>query len=211
MYRLIDKHRGNFGGCISEIHIDNTTFHGPDVIRGCRGEHFRNLTCPAVHQSFNESYAERRLAYRQLKTKHLKSKSWFLEVRTTARVYGLPDPLCLRMRDTPISVLKWKQQIGDKISAHWKERINLQAGCNGSLDNFGCSAFQPGSMHPLLHAAPGNPRAVSRLQSKLKLATGTYTLQTNRKAFNQNTVEATCMLCKEGGDTKSTSCYNVRT
>ena len=36
---------------------------------------------------------------------------------------------------------------------------------------------------------------------KLKLAAGTYILQTNRAAFNQNDVKPTCLLCNDGDKT----------
>ena len=44
----------------------------------------------------------------------------------------------------------------------------------------------------------GNAREVHRIHTKLKLATGTYILQTNRASLNQNKVDPTCMLRKNG-------------
>ena len=45
-------------------------------------------------------------------------------------------------------------------------------------------------------------QGVTRLHTRLLLATGTYILQTNRKAFNQNKVKATCQLCHQEDETK---------
>ena len=36
---------------------------------------------------------------------------------------------------------------------------------------------------------------------KLKLVTGTYILQVNRSAFNQNDIDPTCQMCKEESET----------
>ena len=44
-------------------------------------------------------------------------------------------------------------------------------------------------------------RDVTRLKTKLKLATGSYTLQVNRACFNQNQVEPTCLICHNGDET----------
>lgn len=71
-----------------------------------------------------------------------------------------------------------------------------------TLQNLSLSTYQPGDHHPILNTKPGNPRDVSRLHTKLKLATGTYILQTNRKAFNQNKVSSICLLCGKEDETK---------
>ena len=36
---------------------------------------------------------------------------------------------------------------------------------------------------------------------KLKLVTGTYILQVNRSAFNQDEIDTTCLMCKEEPET----------
>ena len=42
-----------------------------------------------------------------------------------------------------------------------------------------------------------------RLRTKLRLLTGTYTLQTTRKNFNQFDIDTTCQLCGEEPETES--------
>jgi hypothetical protein len=37
---------------------------------------------------------------------------------------------------------------------------------------------------------------------KLRMTTGTYQLQTNRRAFNQTPVDTTCLLCKQEPETR---------
>ena len=58
------------------------------------------------------------------------------------------------------------------------------------MDNYAC-----GRVHHLLKST-GNTREIHHIHTKLKLATGTYTLQTNRALFNQKKVDPKYMLCK---------------
>ena len=44
-------------------------------------------------------------------------------------------------------------------------------------------------------------RDANRVRVKLKLAAGTYIIQTNRAAFNQNDDKLTCLLCNDGDET----------
>ena len=39
--------------------------------------------------------------------------------------------------------------------------------------------------------------AIKKADSKIRLMTGTYVLQSNRSKFNQYNVNPTCILCKE--------------
>jgi hypothetical protein len=144
--------------------------------------------------------AERRIAYRQLCVKPRNTNSWFAAVRIICVKYNIPDPLDL-LRN-PKSKFAWKRLVNSKVDNYWKEQIIDRAQAYSSLKHLNTNAFQPGTHHPILNTAKGNPRDVTRLLTRLKLATGTYILQTNRKAFNQNKVSSECMLCKEGEETK---------
>ena len=44
-------------------------------------------------------------------------------------------------------------------------------------------------------------RDVARIQTKLRLVIGTYVLQTNRSAFNQNHISPVCLLCRAEDET----------
>ena len=57
--------------------------------------------------------------------------------------------------------------------------------------------FYPGKTHWVLQHS-GIARDVPCIGTKLKLLTGSYILQVNRAAFNQNHVDLTCMLCQQG-------------
>jgi hypothetical protein len=144
--------------------------------------------------------AERRIAYRQLCVKSRNTNSWFAAVRVICLKYDIPDPLD-QLRN-PKSKFAWKRLVNNKVDVYWKKKIIDSAQAYSSLKHLNTNAFQPGAHHPILNTAKGNPRDVTRLLTRLKLATGTYILQTNRKAFNQNNVSSECMLCKEGEETK---------
>ena len=63
------------------------------------------------------------------------------------------------------------------------------------VDNYAC-----GKSHHLLKSCR-NAREIHRVHTKLKLATGTYILQTYRVSFNQNMVDSTCLLCNSAEET----------
>ena len=59
---------------------------------------------------------------------------------------------------------------------------------------------QPLKRHPLIESS-GYIRDISHIAVHLKIVTGTYILQTNRVAFNQNEVDPSCILCKASEET----------
>ena len=63
------------------------------------------------------------------------------------------------------------------------------------MEHYSC-----GNIHHLLKSAK-NVREINRIHTKIKIATGTYVLQTNRAAFNQNKVDSTCLVCRKGEET----------
>ncbi len=52
--------------------------------------------------------------------------------------------------------------------------------------------YTSGKIHPNMQTTNNSMRVINRLPVKLKLLTGTYILQANRVAFNQNEVDPTC-------------------
>ena len=76
--------------------------------------------------------------------------------------------------------------------------------------------FKVGTLHPALASVTTAHTDIIRLTYKLRFLTGTYQLQSNRVAFNQNAVNATCPLCKTSDETathvltKCTATHEVR-
>ena len=61
---------------------------------------------------------------------------------------------------------------------------------------------QIGKPHPILTVCIPDARDAVRIPIKLKLLTGTYTLQSNKATFNQFQVDPICRLCKLEPETR---------
>ena len=61
--------------------------------------------------------------------------------------------------------------------------------------------FVLGKCHPLLTNLSGGAHEASRLPVQLRIATGTYILQSNRAIYNQFECDATCNLCGGSDET----------
>lgn len=141
---------------------------------------------------------EKQLAVRQLTVKPIHSNSWFVAVKRLLVKYDLPDGL--ELLSNPISKFAWKKRVSDAVNKYWISCILSQAALYPSLCWLSVGSFWPGNRHPLV-CLTGDLREVPRLAVKLKIATGTYILQTTRAAFNQNPVQPTCMVCKMEDET----------
>ena len=89
----------------------------------------------------------------------------------------------------------------DSVDSYWVERLIVAATLYPSLKFLNVKKFQHGKCHQLLKAISGSDREATRLPVKLKIATGTYILQSNRAAFNRNPLKATCLLCNNKDET----------
>ena len=69
-----------------------------------------------------------------------------------------------------------------------------------SLQHLGCS-FRIGQCHPIAKTCTANRRDISRIPTRLKIATGSYILQTKRAVFNKENENATYNLCKKNEET----------
>ena len=87
-----------------------------------------------------------------------------------------------------------------QINEHWTCAIKSQACLYPSLRYLVVENYACGRIHNLLKACR-NAREIHRVHTKLKIATGTYILQTNRASFNQNRVDPTCMMCRSREET----------
>jgi hypothetical protein len=71
-----------------------------------------------------------------------------------------------------------------------------------SLKYMAVRYFTPGKVHHSLECVRNNTRSTYRYMIKARLQTGTYRLQTNRKAFNHTQVKNECLLCKTEPETR---------
>ena len=141
---------------------------------------------------------EKQLAERQLSVKTYKSNSWFVAIKGIRLKYELPDPLYL-LKNAP-SKFAWKNMLNRQINLYWTDRIRHNATMYNSLKNLSTENYSCGKVHPLIQGER-NAHEVPRINTKIKIATGTYILQVNRSAFNQNIVDPTCQMCHKGDET----------
>ena len=145
-----------------------------------------------------ETSVEKRLARRQIALKQLSSYSWFTQVKKILLMYSLPDAELLLSE--PFSKDVWRRKVNFAVNRCWRDRILDAARACRSLRYMNLQ-YNPGYIHPILQIPLSSARSITRIPTKLRILTGTYILQTNRVAFNQNEVDPTCQLCCCEGET----------
>ena len=160
--------------------------------------HKRALTLFGSICRLEEDTVEKRVARRQLAVKTYESNSWFIAVRKLFLKYNLPE--CWSLIENPQSKHRWKSMVDKHVNDYWVERIKTKSALYSSLEYLSADEYYPGNRHWLLHHT-GVARDIPCTHVKLKLVTGTYILQVNRVAFNQNQIDPTCMLCNQEPET----------
>lgn len=87
-----------------------------------------------------------------------------------------------------------------QVNTFWADRIRSRATLYSSLQYLAAGDYYPGKTHWVLQHT-GITRDIPCVGIKLKLLTGTYILQSNRAAFNQNQVDPTCLMCQQEPET----------
>ncbi|CAG2214778.1 unnamed protein product [Mytilus edulis] len=166
-----------------------------DVVRQLPAEaeiHKRAFTLFGNICRSGKNSMEWRIAERQLSIKNMKSNSWFIEIKKLCLKYDIDDPYSFLI--TPLSKFLWKKLISTKINSYWEKRINDESKLYQTLSYLEMS-YKIGQCHPIARTVDANIRDIAKIPVRLKIATGTYILQTNRAAFNQNKIDVVCMLC----------------
>ena len=150
-----------------------------------------------------ENSVEKQLARRQLSIKGFSSNSWYIAIRKLLIKYDLPQ--IWELLDNPPIKVRWKATVNKCVDRYWSATIRQKAALYPSLQYLNYEDYIPGKKHWLIqHTREG--RDVTRLKTKLKLVTGSYVLQVNRAAFNQNQVSRICMICNTGDETTKHFC-----
>ena len=160
--------------------------------------HKRALTLFGNVCRLDDNSKEKQLAQRQFSVKAHNSNSWFVAIKKLLVKYDLPD--CWEILEEPPTKYRWKTLVNKKVNSYWAELIKSRARLYSSLRYLEVDSFFPGKTHWLLRHS-GVARDIPCIGIKLKLVTGTYILQVNRAAFNQNQVDPTCMLCQQDPET----------
>ena len=97
----------------------------------------------------------------------------------------------------------WKKIVRSAVDAYWVSRITGEAEWHKSVQLLNIQEFTPGQSHPPLNITTGATRGVSKIHARLMVYTGTYVLQTNTAAYNQNNCDFRCQVCGEDYETLS--------
>ncbi|MES9880811.1 MAG: reverse transcriptase family protein [Sedimenticola sp.] len=160
--------------------------------------HKRALTLLGNICRLPDSAVERQLAERQYHVKNHKSQSWFTDIRYLLVKYELPT--LRELLDNSPSKANWKTKVNNSVNDYWTSRIKANASLYSSLKYLNANNFKSGKPHSLIRNVR-NASEISRVNTKVKIATGTYILQENRASFNQNAISKTCQLCKLNDET----------
>ena len=150
--------------------------------------------------SRNTHFLEHEIAERQIAMKDFEDKNWFNLIRQILDNYDLPSIFYLF--DQRFSKEEWKKILSSAVHGHieamWRAEVNEKP----SLKYVNPDSLKVGSVHPVWATIRNSITDNRRAQLKCKLLSGTYTLQGNRAAFNQYTVDATCKLCLAAPETR---------
>ena len=136
------------------------------------------------------------LSLRQLALKDFTSKSWFIHLVRLCGKYDLLDlPLPHRLVDGSITPQSWNSLVKRTVFSFWFRTMSQDAITKSTLRFINIDLLLPGKVHPVWAHVYNNTRDTVRARIKAKLLTGSYTLQSNRARFNNNSVNPTCLLC----------------
>ena len=133
------------------------------------------------------------LLLRQLALKDFTSKSWFIHLVRLCGKYDLPLPH--RLVDGSITPQSWNSLVKRTVFSFWFRTMSQDVITKSTLRFISIDLLFPGKVHPVWAHVYSNTRDIVRAHIKVKLLTGSYTLQSNRARFNNNSVYPTCLLC----------------
>ena len=146
----------------------------------------------------SSSSVEYSILMRQLAVKNIKSSSWIILARRTLSRYQLPSLFALT-KSIPTKAT-WKRIVVATVHRYWEDVISHQLPLYPSL-RYMSHQYIVGQLHPAISSVKPTLKDVRRCASKLRLLTGTYTLQGNRPRFNQFNCDA-CPLCMTATETR---------
>ena len=111
---------------------------------------------------------EKKDANRQLHIKGHKSNSWCVAVKELCLNYGLSHPL--EILEDPLSKDAWSRIGSKQVNNYWADGIKWNAFLYTRLKYLHMEDY--GRQHPVIYTI-GNAREIPRINTKLKLVTGT--------------------------------------
>jgi hypothetical protein len=131
--------------------------------------------------------------------KAINDNSWFSKLKQILAIYELPSSH--NILDLPPTKNAWKKMVSKAVNEYWIDHIKKMSTYFKSLNYLNASNYSNGKAHAALASVQTSARVIARLPVKLRLMTGTYYLQSNNVAFNQNRIDPTCLVCQMESET----------
>ena len=155
----------------------------------------------------NEASLLYQVALRQLATKDINSKSWFIHIVKLCCKYELPSPHSI-LQSQP-SDSSWKQLVDTKVREFWEQDLRASASEKSSLRYLNLEAASLKDPNIVWKAAMDNKHEVERATIKARLLTGCYNLHGRRVHYKDPDKLPNCKLCSAEVETREhmvTSC-----
>ena len=139
---------------------------------------------------------EHQIIRRQLAVKDEDSKSFTITIRKILQKYDLPSAYDL-LENTP-GKDQWKAMVKKATNDSYRKEISEEIKNKTSLKHLALQENPLDEPHPIYKHTGSDPYEIERAAIKVRLLTGTYTLQANKHKYNQHEVDKTCELCRAG-------------
>ena len=120
-------------------------------------------------------------------------RSWVTETAELLEKYHLPT--LGELLAAPPSKLQWKHMVKETITSHWIQWVAKEIPEKSSLKYLSSDQACVAKTHPVWQTSVNDAWRSLHARTRVRLLTGTYTLQANIAKFNQNEVDPTCQLC----------------
>ena len=147
-----------------------------------------------LHSLIKEEGPTRDIIQHQYVMKSRTSHSWVTYIKDILMTYQLPS-LHNLLHSLP-SKTKWKEMVRRAVHKRASDEITEEANQLSTLEHLNPTwSYNKG--HLSVTAGVSHQRQVTRANIKIRLLTGTYTLQTAQFRYGKATSD-TCLMCKDG-------------
>ena len=146
-----------------------------------------------LHALIKSEGPTKRIIERQYALKKKPSKSWIIYIKDVLQKYSLPS-VCDLLQNLP-SKLVWKKQCKKAIFEKVVEDTADEALSKSTLRYLN-PVMTPNQGHLAVYANIDSQRQISRANIKIRLLTGTYTLQFHQHKFGKAPTDV-CSLCQK--------------
>ena len=121
-----------------------------------------------------------------------------MQVSNDLSKYGLPD--AHEILNQPPSKSSWKDQVSTAVNEFWYQKLREDARLKSSLKYINWEHTKSLDPHHVWSTTNLNVKDVQRAAVKVRLMTGTYSLQEKKAKYYPGT-DASCPLCRQAPET----------